>query len=79
MRESKQSNEREKKMNKNTKKKPSLTRKLKPYYSCDDYADGTRVERWAKKNSLGVIIEWKEVTTNPFGEKSVEVTPADRW
>ena len=79
MRESKQSNEREKKMNKNTKKKPSLTRKLKPYYSCDDYADGTRVERWAKKNSLGDVIEWKEVTPNPFGEKSVEVTPADRW
>ena len=79
MRESKQSNEREKKMNKNTKKKPSLTRKLKPYYSCDDYADGTRVERWAKKNSLGDVIEWKEVTTIPFGEKSVEVTPADRW
>ena len=79
MRESKQSNEREKKMNKNTKKKPSLTRKLKPYYSCDENADGTRVERWAKKNSLGDVIEWKEVTTNPFGEKSVEVTPADRW
>ena len=79
MRESKQSNEREKKMNKNTKKKPSLTRKHKPYYSCDEYADGTRVERWAKKNSLGDVIEWKEVTTNPFGEKSVEVTPADRW
>ena len=79
MRESKQSNEREKIMNKNTKKKPALTRKLKPYYSCDDYADGTRVERWAKKNSLGDVIEWKEVTTNPFGEKSIEVTPADRW
>ena len=65
-------------MNKNI-KKPSLTRKLKPYYSYTDYEDGTRVERWAKKNSLGDVIEWKEVTTNPFGEKSVEVTPADRW
>ena len=79
MRESKQSNEREKIMNKNTNKKPSLTRKLKPYYSCDDYADGTRVERWAKKNSLGSVIEWTEVTTNPFGEKTIEVTSADRY
>ena len=79
MRESKQSNEREKKMNKNTNKKPSLTRKLKPYYSYTDYEDGTRVERWAKKNSLGSVIEWTEVTTNPFGEKTIEVTSADRY
>lgn len=64
-------------MNKN--KKPSLTRKLKPFYTCDDYADGTRIERWAKKNSLGTVIEWKEVTTNPFGDKVIEVTPAARW
>jgi len=66
-------------MNKNTNKKPSLTRKLKPYYSCDDYADGTRVERWAKKNSLGSVIEWTEITTNPFGEKTIEVTSAERY
>ena len=65
-------------MNKNI-KKPSLTRKLKPYYSCDDYADGTRVERWAKKNPLGNVIQWTEVVTNPFGDKTIEVTPVDRW
>tara|TARA_Y100000004_G_scaffold182529_1_gene229384 strand:- start:2330 stop:2569 length:240 start_codon:yes stop_codon:yes gene_type:complete len=69
----------EKKNMNNEMKKPSLTRKLKPHYSYTDYEDGTRVERWAKKNSLGDIIEWKEVTTNPFGEKTIEVTPADRW
>ena len=69
----------EKKNMDNEMKKPSLSRKLKPHYTYNDYEDGTRVERWAKKNSLGVIIEWKEVTTNPFGEKTIEVTPADRW
>ena len=60
-------------------KKPSLTRKLKPYYSYTDYEDGTRVERWAKKNTLGDVIEWTEVTTNPFGEKFTEVTPVELW
>jgi|TARA_B100000085_G_scaffold7882_1_gene7074 hypothetical protein len=65
-------------MNKNI-KKPSLTRKLKPYYSYTDYEDGTRVERWAKKNTLGDVIEWTEVTTNPFGEKLTEVTPVELW
>ena len=60
-------------------KKPSLTRKLKPYYSYTDYEHGTRVERCAKKNTLGDVIEWTEVTTNPFGEKFTEVTSAECW
>ncbi len=60
-------------------KKIPLSRKLKPHYTHNDYEDGTRVERWAKKNSLGNITEWKEVITSPFGEKFIEVTPADRW
>ena len=64
-------------------KKTPLSKKLKPQYACHYQEDGTKVETWVKKNSLGIVVARVRQLTNPFGEmlpkETVESLPDHRW